>query len=169
MSATNRGSERNASDFYPTPSWCTKKLLEKLILNNVQSFYEPCKGDGAIYDIVPIANKDWSEIQLGRDYLIGEHKSVDLIITNPPYSLAIEFIEKALTHSKAVVMLLRLNYLESQKRFNFWQANPPSHLITLSKRPSFTGKGTDATGYAWVVWNGEGIVNAPTFSWIKQG
>ena len=31
--------------------------------------------------------------------------------------------------------------------------NTPTALHVLSKRPSFTGKGTDATDYAWYVWD----------------
>jgi hypothetical protein len=78
----------------------------------------------------------------------------DLIFTNPPYSLAEEIITHALeTWSKAtVVMLLRLNFLGSQKRKPFWDKHPVSEIYVLSKRPSFTGKGTDATEYAWFVW-----------------
>ncbi|MCU7837622.1 MAG: hypothetical protein KZQ83_20580 [gamma proteobacterium symbiont of Taylorina sp.] len=168
MSATNRGGKRIEQDFYKTPAWCTKSLLPLISWDAVDSFYEPCAGDGAIYDLIPMDNKDWSEIQQGRDYLENNHKPVDLIITNPPYRLAQEFIIKALTHGKTVIMLLRLNFLESQARYEFWQANPPSHIITLSKRPSFTGKGSDSTGYAWFVWGGIGVVKGHTLQWIKE-
>jgi hypothetical protein len=51
-------------------------------------------------------------------------------------------------------MLLRLAFLESKRRFNFWQQYPVNKLYILSQRPSFTGKGTDATAYAWFVWDG---------------
>ena len=42
--------------------------------------------------------------------------------------------------------------LESEKRFKWWQEHPLSGLYTLHKRPSFTGRGTDATSYSWFVW-----------------
>ena len=48
--------------------------------------------------------------------------------------------------------LLRTNFLESEKRFKWWQEHPLSGLYTLHKRPSFTGRGTDATSYSWFVW-----------------
>ena len=170
MSATNRGSVRSEQDYYPTPKWCTEELLPLIHWDQINSFYEPCLGNGAIYDLIPLKDdqKQWSEITRGRDYLKDEVDPVDLIITNPPYSLAKEFIKKALSHSTTVIMLLRLNYLEAQVRYPFWQGNPPSHIITLSSRPSFTGKGTDATGYAWIVWNGENIVKGGCFQWIKN-
>ena len=50
-------------------------------------------------------------------------------------------------------MLLRLNYLGSITRHDWWKEYSPTSLYVLSKRPSFTGKGTDATDYAWFVWD----------------
>jgi hypothetical protein len=76
----------------------------------------------------------------------------DYIITNPPFSLAQEFVEKAMGVADVTVMLLRLNFLGSQKRAKFLRSNMPDVYI-LSKRPSFTGKGTDSTEYAWFVWD----------------
>ena len=73
--------------------------------------------------------------------------------------MAIEFIEKFFEiadENTEIVMLLRTAFLESQKRHDFWQKHPVSKLYTLSKRPSFTGKGTDATSYSWFIWDNSG-------------
>lgn len=78
------------------------------------------------------------------------------IIGNPPYSLALEFLEKCFeitNESTEIIMLLRTAFLESKKRYNFWQRHPLNRLYVLSQRPSFTGKGTDATSYSWFIWN----------------
>ncbi|MCU7836139.1 MAG: hypothetical protein KZQ83_12935 [gamma proteobacterium symbiont of Taylorina sp.] len=170
MSSTNRGAQRHADDFYVTPKWCTESLLPLIDWTQIKTFHEPCKGSGAIYNRIQLddENKYWSEIRCGRDYLNVDHEQVDIIITNPPYKLAREFIEKALGHGKTVIMLLRLNFLESQGRYEFWQANPPSHIITLSKRPSFTNKGTDSTGYAWFCWGGENVIKGHALQWIRE-
>lgn len=79
----------------------------------------------------------------------------DVIIGNPPYSLALDFINKSLEllhPGGLLIFLLRTNFLESEKRFKWWQEHPLSGLYTLHKRPSFTGRGTDATSYSWFVW-----------------
>lgn len=55
-----------------------------------------------------------------------------------------------------IIMLLRTSFLESKKRYNFWQQHPVNGLYVLSQRPSFTGKGTDATSYSFFVWNNSG-------------
>ena len=50
-------------------------------------------------------------------------------------------------------MLLRLNYLGSITRHEWWKSSPPIAIHVLSKRPSFTGTGTDATDYGWFAWD----------------
>lgn len=82
----------------------------------------------------------------------------------PPYSLALDFINKSLEllHPGGLLIFL-LNFLESEKRFKWWQEHPLSGLYTLHKRPSFTGRGTDATSYSWFVWErGTGCIGHQT-------
>lgn len=176
MSATNRGATRNKADFYPTPpevihNYLNANPIAKLDCN----ILEPCAGSGNIVTILKnrgYTNVDAVEIREEEkeflenradnvyigDFLMmeGLANKYDVIITNPPYNLAQQFIEKSLDIVKPngkVIMLLRTNFLESKKRFEFWQKNPPSRLYVLSQRPSFTGKGTDATSYSWFVWD----------------
>ena len=74
------------------------------------------------------------------------------VITNPPYSLAQEFLVRSLQHARWVIFLLRLNYLGSERRADFMRKYPPD-VYVLPNRPSFTGQGkTDATEYSWCVW-----------------
>lgn len=101
--------------------------------------------------------KSISDEVIIEDFIKWETKDkYDIIIGNPPYSLAKEFIEKCfdlVSDRGQVIMLLRTAFLESKSRYEFWQENPLSGLCVLSKRPSFTGKGTDATSYSWFVWD----------------
>lgn len=176
MSAAGRnlaGNERRPDDFYATPAWCTRLILPELRLVSCPIVLDPCAGEGAILNIVEkdLFDLDYTagiEIDPARaaiscaqcaDALTVEWRDSnadrpDLVITNPPYKLALEFIAKALGEvapGGEVAMLLRLNFLGSQKRAGFLRANPPDVYI-LPKRPSFTGVGTDATEYAWMVW-----------------
>ena len=155
MSATNRGAKRKVNDAYDTPEYTIDSLLEVLRISRFRTFLEPCKGNNRIYDKIDVLpmNKQWCEITQGKDYLTTYFNDVDLIITNPPFNLAQEFLQKSLIEAASVWYLLRLNFLESKKRVKFWEHNPPTHLLVLSARPSFTGKGTDATGYAWFGWD----------------
>lgn len=144
---------RSPNDYYPTPTWCYENL--NIDFSKFKTALEPCRGDGRVYEFLKSKGLDtyWAEISEGVDYLDTPFEDIDLVFTNPPFSIADKFIEKALSESPSVVMLLRLNYLGSQKRFEFWKKHPVTGLIVLSKRPSFTGTGTDSTEYAWFIWD----------------
>lgn len=161
MSSTNRGGIREIQDRYMTPTWCIDLIMDKIIpardfsdCGEWKYFLEPCKGTGNIYNHPKLENyiKNYAELDLDIDYLDPEFDTdADLIITNPPFSKALEFLEKSLSCDWAtVIYLMRLNFLGSQKRKEFWNLHRPSHLYVLSKRPSFTDNGnTDSTEYAW--------------------
>ena len=176
MSATNRGTKRKESDFYATPLETVYSLLDNYNDISPDDFiFEPSAGNGNIIralrnrgfqnrisaiEIRPEEEPNLKEIadSVGIfDFLkhAPDFIKYDVIIGNPPYSLAKEFIDKSLEMLKPggrLIFLLRTNFLESQKRFEWWQDKLPTRLYVLSKRPSFTGNGTDATSYAWFIW-----------------
>ncbi|MFR2694376.1 MAG: hypothetical protein ACLTBV_31030 [Enterocloster bolteae] len=54
----------------------------------------------------------------------GSREKYDLIIGNPPFNQAIEFVEKCLGLLKPggrLIFLLRTAFMESDQRFEFWQ------------------------------------------------
>lgn len=148
---------RNPNDYYPTPNWCFEKLSEIIDFSKYKTALEPCAGDHRIVTFLERKEieTDYCEITEGIDFLTYPVSKVDLVLTNPPFSLAMEFIEKSMLHSNTVIMLLRLNFLGSQKRNPWWKGHKPKKIIVLSKRPSFTGTGTDSTEYAWFIWEKE--------------
>lgn len=185
MSAAGRsaaaltGHVRHADDFYATPSWCTRALLgAALQLRPKMSILEPAAGEGAIVAEVQAARSQLSitavEIDPGRHLVLQSicpqalcanflewrpKKRFDLVVTNPPFALAMDFVEASFELMKPdgeCAMLLRLNWLASMKRARFLQAHCPD-VYVLPRRPSFTGGGTDATDYGWFVWRGTAI------------
>lgn len=151
--------ERPKDDYYSTPQWCITELFkiinfEKLNKEFHWKFAEPCKGDAsAILKNLP-ENSEYADLNSGIDYLKHQWNSEpDCIITNPPFSLALEFLEKSLNEADVCIYLLRLGFLSSKKRMNFLNKNKPTNLIILSQRPSFTGKGTDNSEYAWFIFD----------------
>lgn len=84
----------------------------------------------------------------------------DVVITNPPYSFAQEFIGACLPLAPWVIMLLRVNYLASAGRAAWLREHTPD-VYVLANRPSFVSGRTDATEYAWVVWHGEPTAMVP--------
>lgn len=93
----------------------------------------------------------------------------DWIITNPPFSHAQQIIEKALREVKFggyVIMLLRLNFLGTQGRKEFFRQHMPARIYVHSSRMCFFPEGvtnlktgrlefpTDSIEYAHFVWQG---------------
>lgn len=85
----------------------------------------------------------------------------ELIMGNPPYSLAEEFVRHSLylvAENGYVFFLLRLAFLESMKRCKgLFTEFPPKRVYVLARRPSFFttktgGRTTDALSYAMLLW-----------------
>jgi len=85
-------------------------------------------------------------------------EKANLVIGNPPYKYANSFITNTLDNNLSddgvCMFLLRTQILESKIRFNIYKQHKPSHIIVLSKRPSFSGdKKTDADSYLFLVFD----------------
>ena len=80
----------------------------------------------------------------------------DIVITNPPFNIAQNIIEKSLEIVKEggyVIMLLRLNYFGGKVRQNFWKKHLPIRAYVHNRRMSFTPDGaTDSVEYMHCVW-----------------
>jgi len=168
MSATQRGAPRMFLDDYPTPSWAIRRALEKMpFLPSSGSYLDPCAGSGHLLSVIKkfspqattagieIQNKYINSLESSIDeYQIADYLKVsskpkaDVIFTNPPYRYALEFIKEAITQAPHTIMLLRINFLGSQKRHDFLKNHMPD-MYVLPNRPSFTDGGTDACEYAW--------------------
>jgi hypothetical protein len=94
------------------------------------------------------------------------------IITNPPFSMARDFIDRALNKCGYVAMLLRLAFLEGNARKPWFQSGPlarvhvSSRRLPMMHREGWTGpKAGSAVCHAWFVWDvrHEG---RPTINWF---
>jgi hypothetical protein len=85
---------------------------------------EPACGDGAIVEVLQrmVCPQIFAgDIRYGQDFLKVESTGrYDFIITNPPYTYAQEFVDKSLKIANCVIRLLRLNFLASSKRKEWW-------------------------------------------------
>jgi len=152
---------------------------------NLANWLDPCAGGDEkhgmsypevikkLFDPVILDTMDIREDSLAdkkEDYLKSKitPEYYDVIITNPPFNIAREIIEKALEDVKEggyVVMLLRLNFFGSNQRFDFWQKQLPVWTYVHHRRMSFTDDGkTDSIEYVHSVWQ-KG--NCPDFTMLK--
>lgn len=124
--------------------------------------------DPEVLDTIDLRKDSRAEIK--ENYLWWQKgaNEYDVIITNPPFFLAREVIEKALSDVKEngyVVMLLRLNFFGSNERLSFWQKQLPVWAYVHHRRFSFTDDGkTDSIEYMHAVWQ-KGY--SPAFTMLK--
>jgi|TARA_B110000211_G_scaffold112291_1_gene130526 hypothetical protein len=153
---------RNAADFYATPPECTIALLDEFgWLFEGLSVWEPACGDGAITKVLRSKKYEvYSSDKYSRGYGLSK---VDFlksemwpqsIITNPPFNLAEQFIEKAVTREVPFAMLLKATYWHAAKRNELFNRTRPLAVMAMSWRPAMSPeRGKSGTmDFIWTVW-----------------
>ena len=159
------------NDLYETPYVATEALLraEKISLH----VWEPACGPGAITRVLRAKGHCVIESDLvayhpdhfaGRDFLMEMHApaGVEAIVTNPPFKLADQFAAHALELVPQVYMLLRLSFMESERRrpildrgqlarvHVFRNRLPMMHRHNYSRT---SRNGSSALCFAWFCWS----------------
>jgi len=174
MSSTNRGYDRHKSDYYVTPKDEIRKFIKysKEYIWYLQNYeiLDPCAGgdkntpmsypevlkENNMINIDTLDLRQDSRAKIKTDFLqYDSNKKYDIIISNPPFNLALEFIEKGLSLLKEdgyLIFLLRLNFFGSKIRNEFLLKHIPEYVFIHSKRMSFTPNGKkDSIEYAHFV------------------
>ena len=159
---------RDINDYYATEPKATEVLLEVEKFNN--NIWECCCGEMHIVDELKkhgykIYKTDIVERSRKLDDVIDflEYNKPWLgdIITNPPYKQARQFIQKALdivSIGNKVAMFLKLTFLESKERKQFFLENSPKKIYVSSSRlycaknGDFSKQFSSAVAYAWFIW-----------------
>jgi len=83
---------KTANDKIYTPKPFALKMIELCEITPDMKVLDPSKGGGVFYDNLPPCEKDYCEIDEGKDFF-DYNKRVDLVIGNPPYSLWTKWLE----------------------------------------------------------------------------
>jgi hypothetical protein len=134
-------SRKSKSDFFETPKSMTNQLLENEKFDYNKTVLEPACGNRAIRDILykkfNLGNIQSFDINFGFDFLKWDAK-FDYIITNPPFSLWDEFVEKAKDQAiEKFAFLGRLEFLTGISRYNnkiYSDSNYPLTKVYLFTR-----------------------------------
>lgn len=169
MSSKGRSTGETGHEFYPTPEYAITPLLDSDLLTLPGgAWVEPCVGTGNIVRAVATRRRDVEWTMYDIDERVAQHcpgaivsdflalspppEMANVVIMNPPFSLALDFAMRAMAWASCVVMLQRLNWFGSKKRHRWLQDFAPD-VYALPKRPSFRpDKLTDSVEYAWFVW-----------------
>lgn len=182
-----RREPHNSLDDFPTPPWATRALIEFLASMGFATCgmaREPAANRGHMvkvlaetFDHVDAADvHDYGAGFPVLDYLFGPDPDlVDWTITNPPFRLAEEFIERAIRTSRdGCAFILRSAFLEGQGRFErLFSKRPPAYVLQFAERVvmhkgRLTADGSSATAYCWIIWLPERdhISGVTEFHWM---
>ena len=127
--------ERDPHDFFPTPKEIVRAILKDYSerRSSPATIFDPGCGDGVWGEVAKeiwpnsiICGVDIRDVPKNNSYDIWhnntdfldykfDYKSCDLVIGNPPFKYAEQFLEKCIGTN--VIFLLRSSFLESKKRY----------------------------------------------------
>lgn len=191
LAGGNPENGRVENDYYATNPKAVDMLFEKYTFD-AATILEPCCGGGHIAKRINEFFTNKREITcmdlvdrgypdtIVQDFLTYEtDKRWEGIITNPPFSLSKEFIEKGmelLTDSGQMAMFLKIQFLEGAKRKEFFEKYPPKYIYVFRNRMATWNSGLDKdpnTGknwattmcHAWFIWE-KGSTTEPIVRWL---
>ena len=191
LAGGNPENGRVENDYYATNPKAVTMLLNEYDFH-ANTILEPCVGDGHIVNAVNdffVNKRDITCLDLVdrgypntivQDFLTWKTiKKFEGIITNPPFSLAQEFIEKGmelLTDDGQMAMFLKIQFLEGAKRKEFFEKYPPKYIYVFRNRMATWNNGLEKdpkTGkrwattmcHAWFIWE-KGSKSEPIIRWL---
>ena len=192
-----RTSVIDALDYFPTPPWASRALVADVLPQLGVAFHtpsmtlkEPAAGGGHMVEALrPYFREAFaSDVHdYGRGYAVGSFVGQgpdvascpykpDLIITNPPFNLALEFAERSLELARVgVALLVRSAWSEGGDRYRrLFKDRPPAMIAQFVERvPMVKGrwdpKASTATSYAWFIWRKADRSGRCTYFWIPDG
>lgn len=182
-SSNHVAENREAFDYYATDPKAVEMLLE--LEQFAPVIWEPACGEGHISKVLQAHG--YQVISTDLVYRgFGDPEPLDFlketldgfegdIITNPPYSTGLEFVQRALESVRPggkVAMFLKVQFLEGQKRGAFFKDTPPRTVyisrsrLSCAKNGNFERFPDSAIAYAWYVWE-KGFTGDPVIKWFN--
>lgn len=176
--------ERADNDYYATDPTAIDDLLGVELISKAP-ILEPACGQGHLSRrLIDYGYKVYSYDLIERGYGTPGVDFLTLrklpepchIITNPPYTYALEFAKKGLALLQPgykLAMFLKLTFLEGNTRVQFFKEHPIktvhvySYRKTCGKNGDFTSKWGSAICYAWFIWEA-GYTGETTLKWISR-
>lgn len=178
-------------DYFPTPPWATRALLEWLLALGYDLTgtiaHEPACGPGhmarpmaeyfADVRASDIHDYDFGDVAdfLADGLFAQPGPMVDFTITNPPFIRAEEFIARMVAQSRlGAAVLVRTSFLEGQGRYErLFRDNPPAaHLVFCERVVMWRGLllDPDLPIRIWDAKQGMFVIKKPTsatsYSWF---
>lgn len=187
LAGGNPENKRVENDYYATNPKALEMLLSNFNLPKGKTL-EPCVGEGHLarvlekygcdVDCIDLVDRGYPNTII-HDFLTYRSSiKYNCVVTNPPYSLAEEFIRKSMSLLKPkgiCCMFLKIQFLEGAKRKIFYEEYPPKYIYVFRNRMATwnNGKELDPKGkrwatticHAWFVFE-EGFHGEPVVRWL---
>lgn len=190
LAGGNPANGRVENDFYATNPRAVEMLFQKYPFT-ASKILEPCVGQGHIANFinnfftnkrevvgVDLVDRGYPNTIVSNFLEWETDEKFDGIISNPPYSLAKEFVEKGmdlLEEEGQMAMFLKVQFLEGAKRKELFEKYPPKYIYIFRNRMATWNNGneTDENGkrwattmcHAWFVWE-KGSKSEPIVRWL---
>lgn len=174
--------ERKPADLYPTPVDGVEAIIPALLAlkrpdgKPVKRIWEPACGDGRLarvlewhgFEVISTDLREYPGWGTGGLDFLHEHPKakwgmdigeIDAIVTNPPFSLAEDFIRRALSFCPNVVMLLKQTYWNVGGRSQgLWLDHMPDLELKLTWRLAFLKErgNSPLMDCMWNFWTADG-------------
>ena len=174
------------ADLYETPGVAIEALLRVERLPH--QVWEPCAARGAIANVLrdrghavicsDVKNYGF-RLHFQRDFFseTAVPAGCEAIVTNPPFRVDGQFVAHALDLSPIVIVLLRLAFLESERRSHILDSGKLARLhvfknrLPMMHRDGWAGpRATSAIPFAWFVFerSHDGPITVDRISWERQ-
>lgn len=185
LGSTTHGTEpRQIRDYYATDPQALEDFLNTFYQDghSLENVWEPSCGEGALVEPlmsrgVQVTSSDIYPYGYGEvlDFLTTNQEWRGDILTNPPYKIAKQFVTHGLSlipSGRYLILLLRLQFLESSTRHHLFKKSPPRFIYVHSRRIKIF-KDNDREKYnkpqplcyAWFVWEKD-FQGEPILRWI---
>jgi hypothetical protein len=155
-------------DFFPTPPWAARAGAEllKQLYPSAECVWEPACGEGHMAEPLKetfsrVLASDIYDHGYGAiaDFLAPTPLDIqcDIVVTNPPFASAAEFVRRGLEHAPAVALLCRLAFLEGAERYRLFYEECNLRVVApfaervAMQLGSWDPELSSATAYAWFV------------------
>lgn len=191
--ARGRAESDDSLDFFPTPPFATRALMERVLPrlgmhpqgHAERRIWEPACGEGHMAGVLSEYSErvfasdihDYGQVGI-QDFLTAEAKpgAFEWIVSNPPFKdgRAEAFVLRALDLAyQGVAMFVALQFLESIGRYEqIFKDRPPTLIAFFAERvPICKGRwdpdASSDAAYVWLVWMKDHAPQPPM--WIPPG
>lgn len=169
-------------DFYATSPTAITRFLEKHTIPRLP-IWECAAGENNL--VKPLVDAGYqcitsdiverrTKLDYVEDFLNTRTLRAPIILTNPPYAYAKEFVLHAIDlGADYIYMFLKTTFLEGQARYkDLFSIYPPKEVWVFSAREQAAlnnneeeFKKSSAASYSWFIWE-KGFRGNPTIHWI---